>query len=128
MQDFDFDVVSRNMGGATIPGDSLRVVYGSESARTVGGRNIAGIMDPCIDALIEVIGRADSLAEVTVAARALDRVLRAGRYWIPMWWNPAEFVAHWDMYDRPATTPKYSSGAPGTWWYNPDKARRIGRA
>jgi microcin C transport system substrate-binding protein len=106
---------------------SSDLVYGSEAARTKGTRNIAGISDAAVDALIERIGKVKSKAELTVAVRALDRVLRAGFYWVPMWWNPSLWIAHWDMYERPATQPKLGSGAPTTWWFSPEKAKRIGK-
>ncbi len=125
---FDFDVASLALGGSPIPGDSLKLVMSSESARTNGSRNYAGIADRAIDALLDEIATATSYAEVVTACRALDRVFRAGRYWIPMWHAPTQWLAYWDMYERPATDPKFGSGAPGTWWYNPEKARRIGRA
>ncbi len=127
MDEFDFDVASRNMGGSLTPGDTLRTVYGSEAGRTPGGRNIAGIADPAVDALIERIGRAKTRAELVVACRALDRVLRAGYYWVPMWFKAGEWVAYWDQFSRPETRPRYGSGAPGTWWYDAEKAKRIGR-
>ena len=69
---------------------------------------------------------ADTRAELTTACRALDRVLRAGRYWIPMWSKAAHWLAYWDMYGRPATKPKYDRGVPATWWYEEEKAKRIG--
>jgi microcin C transport system substrate-binding protein len=127
MDEFDFDMASRNMGGSLTPGDTLRTVYGSEAARTPGSRNIAGIADPAVDALIERIGRAGSRAELVVACRALDRVLRAGHYWVPMWFKAGEWIAYWDQFSRPGTKPRYGSGAPGTWWYDAEKAARIGR-
>jgi microcin C transport system substrate-binding protein len=127
MEEFDFDMASRNMGGALTPGDSLRVVYGSEAAKTPGSRNIAGIADPAVDALIERIGRAKSRAELVVACRALDRVLRAGHYWVPMWYKAGEWLAYWDQFSRPDTKPRFGTGAPGTWWYDAEKAKRIGR-
>jgi microcin C transport system substrate-binding protein len=128
MDEFDFDMTVRALGGALTPGDSLRVVYGSEAARTPGSRNVAGIADPAVDALIEKIGRAATRAELVVACRALDRVLRAGHYWVPMYFKPADWVAYWDQFSRPETKPRFSSGAPGTWWYDAEKAKRIGRA
>lgn len=78
--------------------------------------------------MIEKIGQAKTYADCIVAAKCLDRLLRAGRYWIPMWWNDEEWLAYWDMYDRPQTKPKFSSGAPGIWWYDAEKAKRIGKA
>lgn len=128
LDEFDFDIISRALGGSAIPSDSLRIVYGSEAAKTRGSRNVGGVSHPAIDAMIAAIGQADSYAEVVVAAKCLDRILRAGRYWIPMWWNPTEWLAYWDMFDRPQTKPKFGSGAPGIWWYDADKAKRIGKA
>lgn len=127
MDDFDFDIASGALSGSAIPGDSLRVVYGSQAARTNGSRNVAGISDPAVDAMIEVIAQARSFAEVNIAAKTLDRLLRAGRYWVPMWWNPTDWVAYWDMFSRPDVKPKFASGAPGTWWFDSEKAKRIGR-
>jgi microcin C transport system substrate-binding protein len=127
MDTFDFDMASQALGGSALPGESLRLLYGSEAARTNGTRNIAGISSKAADALLERIANAKSRAELNIACRALDRVLRAGHYWVPMWWNPALWIAYWDMYERPATQPKLSSGAPGTWWFSPEKARKIGR-
>lgn len=127
-QEFDFDIVSMALGGGSIPSDTLRIVYGSSAAKTPGSRNLGGVASPAIDAMIETIGQAHSYAEVVVAAKCLDRLLRAGRYWIPMWWNAEEWLAYWDMFDRPQTKPKYSSGAPAIWWYDAEKAKRIGKA
>ena len=126
--EFDFDIVSLALGGSQIPGDTLRLVMGSEAARTPGSRNYAGIADPVIDALLTRISNATSYREVVTACQALDRVFRAGRYWIPMWHAPAVWLAYWDMYERPDVQPKFGGGAPATWWFNPEKARRIGRA
>lgn len=127
-QEFDFDIVSQALSGSAIPSDSLRIVYGSEAAKTPGSRNLVGVASPAIDTMIEKIGQAQSYAEVVVAAKCLDRLLRAGRYWIPMWWNNETWIAHWDMFERPQTKPKFGSGAPGTWWFDAEKAKRIGKA
>jgi len=128
MDDYDFDMASQALSGAFSPGDALRVIYGSAAAASPGSRNIAGIMDPAVDALVERVARAGTRQELDVACRALDRVLRAGRYWVPMWYRSDEWIAYWDQFSRPDTKPKYATGAPGTWWFDPDKARRIGRA
>jgi microcin C transport system substrate-binding protein len=126
--DFDFDVTVRNLSGSTTPGDALRSVFGAQGANTPGSRNIGGIADPAVDVLVDTIANAKSRQDLTVACRALDRVLRAHRYWVPMWYRMADLVAYWDMFSRPETKPRFASGAPGTWWYDVDKARRIGRA
>jgi microcin C transport system substrate-binding protein len=128
MDDYEFDMASQALSGAFSPGDFLRVIYGSKAGASPGSRNIAGIADPAADALIELVARADTRDSLNTVCRALDRVLRAGRYWVPMWHRTDEWLAYWDQYSRPETKPKYATGAPGTWWFDPEKARRIGRA
>jgi len=127
MEEFDFDMASRNLFGGSTPGDGLRVVYGSEAAKTPGSQNIAGISHPAVDALIETIANAKTRQELNIACRALDRVLRSGHYWVPMWHRASEWIAYWDQFSRPGTKPRFGSGAPGTWWYDAEKAKRIGR-
>ena len=121
---FDFDMVTAAHGGTTTPGDELRLFFNSRSADTPGSRNLAGIRDPAIDAIVEIIGLAKTRAELDTAARVLDRLLRAGRYWIPMWYRNVAWLAYWDAFARPSVTPKFSTGAPGTWWWDAEKAGR----
>ena len=45
-------------------------------------------------------------------------MLRAGRYWVPMWYASTHRLALWDVYGRPASPPKYDLGAPATWWFD----------
>jgi microcin C transport system substrate-binding protein len=125
--EFDFDVVSRRYAAGPTPGEPLRQIFSSRSADIKGSQNLAGVAHPEVDALLEKIVTAKSRDELRVACGALDRVLRAGRYWVPMWYKPAHWVAYWDMYARPATEPKYGFGAPATWWQDAEKAKRIGR-
>jgi microcin C transport system substrate-binding protein len=126
--EFDFDVVSRRYGAGLTPGEPLRQIFGSRSAAIKGSQNIAGVAHPAVDALLEKIVTAKSRDELRVACRALDRVLRAGRYWVPMWYSATHRVAYWDMFGRPERLPKYDLGVPAIWWHDADKARRIGRA
>ena len=63
-----------------------------------------------------------------IACRALDRVLRAGHYWIPHWYKASHWIAYWDVFGRPTAQPRYFRGIPETWWYDPDKAAKIERA
>lgn len=126
LDEFDFDVVAMALGGATTPGVELRNVFTSKAADTPGSRNLAGIKSPAVDALVEKIALARTKAEAQTAARALDRVLRAGRWWIPMWYRDVAWIAYWDAYDLPEKHPRYSTGAPDLWRWNPDKAQRVG--
>lgn len=127
LKDFDFDLTARRYGGGMTPGPELREMYGSRAAGTPGSNNLPGIANPAVDALVARVVDARSRAEMVHAARALDRVLRAGRYWVPMWYKADHRLALWDVFGRPETGPAYDLGAPGIWWYDAAKARRIGR-
>ena len=128
MNNFDFDMTVLALSGSLTPGDDLRIVYGSQAATTPGSRNLAGIADPSIDAMIDRIGNAATREDLNVAARVLDRLLRAGRFWVPMFFRDDAWVAYWDAFARPATQPKYGTGAPDSWWWDADKAKRAGIA
>ena len=123
---FDFDIILRNRGGTTTPGLELREAYGSRAAKTPASSNLAGIADPAVDALVEKAANASTRQELNIACRALDRVLRAGRYWVPAWCNDSYWVAYWNAFSRPEAQPKLGVGAPDTWWWDEDKAKKIG--
>ncbi|HET7850243.1 MAG TPA: extracellular solute-binding protein [Pseudolabrys sp.] len=122
---FDFDITVERFGFSETPGDSLRTYFSSQAAATKGSQNLAGMADPAIDALIDVIIAARTRAELTTACRALDRVIRAGRYWIPHWYKPSYWIAYWDVFGWPATRPRYFRGIPETWWYDSAKAAKT---
>ena len=107
------------------PGVELRSYWGSDAASTDGSLNLAGISHPVIDALITKVIEAKSRGELEVATRALDRVLRAGHYWVPQWYKAAHHIAHWDRFSRPATKPRYDRGVVHTWWYDAAKAAML---
>ncbi len=123
---FDFDAVGEALPGQTTPGVDLRIVYSSAAAAQKGSRNLAGIADPAVDSMVETIATAKSRAELNTACRALDRMLRAGHYWVPMWYRDTAWVAYWDAFSRPDRQPKLGVGAPGTWWWDEGKAKSIG--
>ena len=87
----------------------------SVTSRHHAGRVIAarGIADPAVDQLIDKIIAAKTREELTIAARALDRVLRAGRYWIPAWYTGEHYLAFWDMFERPGPIPPLGASPTG---------------
>jgi microcin C transport system substrate-binding protein len=123
--DFDYDVVIQRFGFSATPGDSLRSYFSSQSAALKGSQNLAGIADPAIDAMIDHIIAAQSRAALTTACRALDRLIRAGRYWIPHWYKASHWIAYWDIFGRPPTKPRYARGVLETWWHDRAKASKI---
>ncbi len=125
VDDFDFDVVVQRFSFSSTPGDSLRSYFSSQAATLKGSQNLAGISDPVVDALIERIIAAENRPSLVTACKALDRVIRAGRYWIPHWYKGSHWLAFWDVFGRPNEKPRYARGIPETWWYDRGKAARL---
>jgi microcin C transport system substrate-binding protein len=125
VDDFDFDITVDRLSFSATPGDSLRTYFTSQAAALKGSQNHAGIADPAVDTLVELIIAAKTRPELIAACRALDRVIRAGRYWIPHWYKASHWIAYWDVFGRPATKPRYFRGIPETWWYGRDKAAKL---
>jgi len=122
---FDFDITVERFSFSETPGDSLRTFFSSQAAGTKGTQNLAGIADPAVDALVDTIIAAKTRPELTAACKALDRVIRAGRYWIPHWYKASHWIAFWDVFGYPAKQPRYFRGIPETWWYDRDKAAKL---
>jgi microcin C transport system substrate-binding protein len=125
---FDFDITIDRFSFSATPGDSLRSFFSSQAAALNGSNNLAGIANPAVDALMDAIIAADTRVALTTACRALDRVVRAGRYWIPQWYKASHWISYWDVFGHPPAQPRYFRGIPDTWWYDPDKAAKIRRA
>jgi microcin C transport system substrate-binding protein len=127
---FDFDITTRRMNFSATPGDSLRPYFSSEVANTKGSYNLAGIASPAIDALIQRAIEAETRTDLTFACRALDRVFRAGRYWVPHWFRSSHPIAYWDQFGHPEKPAKYGQGvgAPENWWYDAAKAAKLEQA
>ncbi|HEU4476028.1 MAG TPA: extracellular solute-binding protein, partial [Methyloceanibacter sp.] len=128
LKNFDFDITTQRYVMRNTPGVELRSYFGSQAAKMDGSLNLAGIDDPAVDALIERILAAKSREELETAARALDRVLRAGHYWVPHWYKASHTVAYWDKFSRPETKPRFDRGILDTWWYDEPKAAKLAAA
>ncbi|HWB45033.1 MAG TPA: extracellular solute-binding protein [Hyphomicrobiaceae bacterium] len=125
LKTFDFDVIAQRYSLSLTPGAEMRVYWGSDSANTPGSYNLAGISSPAIDTLIEKALGAASRDQLRTDVHALDRVLRAGYYWVPHWYKASHNLVFWDKFSRPAVKPKYSDGIVDTWWYDAAKAAKL---
>ncbi|XIA66210.1 extracellular solute-binding protein [Bradyrhizobium sp. TZ2] len=127
---FDFDITTQRLSMSATPGDSLRPYFSSHAAATKGSYNLAGVANPAIDALIEKAIGAETRADLTNACRALDRVFRAGRYWVPQWFRTNHPIAYWDLFSHPPKPARYASGtgAPDNWWSDAAKAAKLEQA
>jgi microcin C transport system substrate-binding protein len=124
---FDFDIISGIWPQSLSPGNEQREFWGSQAAKREGSRNLAGIADPGVDALIEKVIFAKDRAELVAATKALDRVLLAHDYVVPQWTSLKQRTARWDRYSHPETMPRYGGSAfPTVWWYDEAKAAKTG--
>jgi len=121
---YDFDIVTGHLSTDYIPGTGLHQYFGAESADD-SAFNKMGLKSEAVDKLIDVVLAAETQDELTVAVKALDRVLRAEKFWIPQWAKNAHTVAYYDMYEHPDPLPPYALGNLDFWWYNAEKAASL---
>jgi microcin C transport system substrate-binding protein len=121
---YDFDIITGNARSDYIPGSDMKQYYGSETA-DVSSFNAMGLKSPAVDRLIDVVMAAESNDSLRVATKALDRVLRAERFWVPQWYKSTHTIAYYDMYEHPENLPPFALGELDFWWYNADKAEAL---
>lgn len=121
---FDFDVTVGLWGQSLSPGNEQRDFWHSVTADLPGSRNLAGIKDPVVDGVIDLVIAAPDRPSLVARTRALDRVLLWGHHVIPHWHIQAYRVAYWDKFSRPAVAPKYALGF-DTWWIDPKKTADL---
>jgi len=127
LRNFDYDVITDVWGQSLSPGNEQRDFWGSETADVPGSRNSIGIKNPVVDKLIDKIIFAADRETLVGATRALDRVLLWHYYVVPQFTYGFSRYARWDRFSH-APLPKYGrSGLPTLWWFDKDKADKIGR-
>ncbi|WP_245477282.1 extracellular solute-binding protein [Bradyrhizobium guangzhouense] len=128
LRSFDFDMIIYSQGESLSPGNEQREFWGSQTADIPGSSNLIGIKNPAIDALIEKVIFAKDRSALVAATHALDRVLLWNFYVVPQFSYPFSRYARWDRFSHAEPLPKYGrSGLPTLWWYDADKAARIGK-
>jgi microcin C transport system substrate-binding protein len=123
---YEFDIATQRYSLQPTPGPEVRAYWQSDAGKQDGSFNLAGIADPVVDALIDKILTAKNRDELRTACRAIDRVLRAGHYWVPEWYKAVHHIATWDKFSRPAVQAPYDEGVLDTWWYDAEKAAKLG--
>jgi len=127
LRSFDYDIIIDTWGESLSPGNEQREYWGSQTADQPGSRNAIGIKNPAVDALIDRVIFAKDRSELEAATRALDRVLLWNFYVVPQFTYGFSRYARWDRFSH-AELPKYArSGLPALWWFDADKAARIGK-
>lgn len=118
-----FDIVNASLGQDYEPGQQLSQFFGTEAADD-SSRNPMRLRLPAADRLIRQIVEAKTLDELTIRTRALDRVLRAERFWIPQWQKGVHTVAYFDMY-RFKEIPPLALSPLDNWWYDAEAAEAL---
>ena len=113
---FDYDMIYGIWAQSLVPGNEQSDYWGSASANQQGSKNYAGISDPAIDDLIRRIIFAPNRDELIATTHALDRVLLAHHYVVPLFYAKAQRIAYWNNLVRPAELPYYGLGFPNVWW------------
>jgi len=120
---FDFDMTGFRRDLSLSPGNEQRLYWGSEGANTPGSRNLMGVASPAVDGMIDAMLGSESRAGFIAAVRALDRVLSAGRYVVPIWQFDIGRIAHDRHLHFPERLPIYGDRPgflPEVWWYEGD--------
>jgi microcin C transport system substrate-binding protein len=113
---FNYDMIVSSFGASLSPGNEQRAFWHSSKVDVVGSRNLIGVNNPVVDALVEKVIAAPTREELIIRTRALDRVLLWEHYVIPQWHINSHRVLYWDKFGKPDITPKYGLGFPHTWW------------
>lgn len=127
VRSFDYDIITDLFPESLSPGNEQRDYWGSAAADQPGSNNSIGIKNPAIDALIDKVIYATDRATLVAATKALDRVLLWNFYVVPQFTYSFVRYARWDRFSH-ADLPTYArSGLPVLWWYDADKAAKIGK-
>jgi len=108
LQQYDFDMVTIVEGRFTLPqGADLASIYGSKSADEPGNSNFRGVKSRAVDAMIEAMNRAATLAELRDATRALDRIVMWSFWQVPDLFSGQERISYWNRFGIPAVRAHY---------------------
>lgn len=125
LDDFDFDMTVSVFGQSLSPGNEQFDYWGSTKADVKGSRNLIGVKDPVVDALVEKLVRAESREQLVTICRALDRVLMWQYYVVPHWHIGKYRIAYWDKFGQPPSAPPYGLAFLDTWWVDTSRVKYI---
>ncbi len=118
--EYDFDLTFFRRSLSLSPGNEQMLYWGHDGADQPGSRNLMGMNSPAAEAMIQHMLTTTSSDEFISAAKALDRVLTAGRYVIPIWQYSKSRIAHSADMRYPMRLPIYGDGyyyMPEVWWH-----------
>ena len=115
IQTFDFDAIIFEYYMSLSPGNEQSIYWGSWAAEQNGSRNYAGIKHKAIDEVIKKITNAKKRNDLIEYTRILDRLLRSGKWMIPLFHDPLHRIAYQEDIAIPDEIPLYGFN-PWTAW------------
>ena len=122
-QSNDFDMIYDFYLTGLQEGRGFLQRFGCEDADDVF--NPAGFCHPAIDAIGERIASAEDYDDMAALVMAADRIMRAERFVVPVWYNDAFWVAYYDMYEYPEVLPEFALGYLDHWWIDAGKQEAL---
>ncbi len=123
---FDFDMMPVVWGSSLSPGNEQSFRWSAASADEEGSFNYAGVKSAGVDATIAAMLNAGTREGFVSAVRALDRLLLSGRYGIPLYHAPKQWIAAWSHLRQPPGSTLYGARLE-TWWDGDAKGSAVGR-
>jgi peptide/nickel transport system substrate-binding protein len=117
---YDFDMAYYTRALSLSPGNEQLLYWGHRGVTEPGTRNWMGMNVPAAEAMIQALLSATTREQSIAAAQALDRVLTAGRYVIPVWFSPEARIAHVRQLHYPPNLSIYGDYIgfqPDIWWW-----------
>ena len=117
---YAFDMAWYTRALSLSPGNEQLLYWGAKGITAPGSRNWMGMNSPAAEAMVATMVGATDIDEFHAAAQALDRILTAGRYVIPVWYSKISRLAHSKHLHHPDRIPLYGDWPgfmPDVWWY-----------
>ncbi|MBT4879407.1 MAG: ABC transporter substrate-binding protein [Alphaproteobacteria bacterium] len=121
--DWDYDMIWNWWGESLSPGNEQGHYWTTRAADESGSRNYPGIREEVVDFLVEKIASAKKRDDLVAATRALDRILLANHYVVPLYHSNIDRVAYWDKFGHPKFDPVVGIN-PHTWWLEGTKKKK----
>ena len=125
VNNFDYDMISTVLAQSESPGNEQRDFWSSKAADMAGSRNLSGIRNPVVDALVDRVIFASDRDDLLAATHALDRVLLWNYYVIPQYNRAERWIAYWNKFGMPEKQPDYLGPDLESWWIDPQKEQAL---
>ena len=116
---YQFDMTWYERALSLSPGNEQRLYWGHDGVTNPGTKNWMGMDSPAAEAVISEMLTTESPENYKAAVHALDRILTAGRYVIPVSYSRISRLAHSADLHYPDRIPLYGDWPgflPELWW------------